>query len=101
MACHNVVPSQECESFKMRWLQSKTVEVRAEKLRRAGFLVDLGYRGRLKRRMKRADKVDARAAVLIGDEELDRQSATVRDLDSGAQESVPFSELETFLARYR
>lgn len=73
----------------------------AEELRRAGFLVDLGYRGRLKQRMKRADKVDARAAVLIGDEELDRQSATVRDLDSGAQESVPFSELETFLARYR
>ena len=73
----------------------------AEELRRAGFPVDLGYRGRLKRRMKRADKVDARAAVVIGDEELDRQSATVRDLDSGAQESVPFSELETFLARYR
>ena len=73
----------------------------AEELRRAGFLVDLGYRGRLKQRMKRADKVDARAAVLIGDEELDRQSATVRDLDSGAQEAVPFSELETFLARYR
>ena len=73
----------------------------AEELRRAGYHVDLGYRGGIKQRMKRANKVDARAAVLIGDDELDRRSATVRDLDSGAQETVPFSELKAFLARYR
>ena len=73
----------------------------AEELRRAGYHVDLGYRGGIKQRMKRANKVDARAAVLIGDDELDRRSATVRDLDSGAQEAVPFSELKAFLARYR
>ena len=73
----------------------------AEELRRAGYRVDLGYRGRMKQRMKRANRVDARAAVLIGDDELERQAATVRDLDSGEQQPVPFSELETFLARYR
>ena len=73
----------------------------AEDLRRAGYRVDLGYRGRMKQRMKRANRVGARAAVIIGEDEMERQAATVRDLDSGAQESVPFSDLDTFLERYR
>ena len=73
----------------------------AEELRRAGYRVDLGYRGRMKQRMKRANRLGARAAVIIGEDEMERQAATVRDLDSGAQEAVPFSDLDTFLARYR
>ena len=43
-------------------------------LRRAGFAVDLGYSGNLRRRMQRADKINARAAVILGDDELARGS---------------------------
>jgi histidyl-tRNA synthetase len=70
-------------------------------LRRAGFAVDLGYSGNLGRRMKRADKVNAAATVIIGDNELAKHAATVRDMDSGAQTEVSWDELERHLDRYR
>jgi histidyl-tRNA synthetase len=57
----------------------------AELLRGDGWLVDLGYSGNLARRMRRANRVNARAAVLIGEEEIARNFVTVRDLDSGEQ----------------
>lgn len=65
----------------------------AESLRGAGLSVDLGYSGNLARRMRRADRIGARAAVLLGEDELAHGAATVRDLDSGAQSEVPLGEL--------
>jgi histidyl-tRNA synthetase len=65
----------------------------AEELREIGLAVDLGYSGNLARRMRRADRIGARAAVLIGDNELAQGAATLRDFDSGAQELVPLGEL--------
>jgi histidyl-tRNA synthetase len=60
----------------------------AEILRGAGLPVDLSYSGNLSRRMRRANRVNARAAVLIGDDEVARNVVTVRDLDSGEQVEV-------------
>src|SRR5712692_2180288 len=65
----------------------------AEQLRDAGFIVDLGYSGNLQRRMRRADRIGARAAVLLGDDELARGIATVRDLDSGEQTKIALGDL--------
>jgi len=70
-------------------------------LRADGFVVDLAFSGNVGKRMKRANKVNARAAVLIGSDELARNAATVRDLDSGEQEEVPLTELRERLARFR
>ncbi len=70
----------------------------AATLRRAGLVVDLGYRGNLKRRLARADRLDARAAVLLGEDEIAAGEATLRDLDSGAQTRVPLSALADRLA---
>jgi len=64
-----------------------------EALRDAGLVVELTYSGNLQRRMRRADRINARAAILIGDNELAQNAATVRDLDSGAQELVPLGDL--------
>ncbi|HTZ37201.1 MAG TPA: histidine--tRNA ligase [Stellaceae bacterium] len=61
----------------------------AETLRGAGFAVDLGYSGNLSRRMRRANRLNARAAVLLGDDEAARNVVTLRDLDSGEQREVP------------
>jgi len=72
--------------------------VLAEELRNAGLVVELGYSGNLQRRMRRADRIGARAAVLLGDDELARGAATVRDLDSGAQSEVPLDALAARLA---
>lgn len=73
----------------------------ADRLRRAGFAVDLGYSGNMKRRMNRANKVNARAAVILGEDELQRGAAAVRDLDTGEQEEVPLTALEGTLSRFR
>jgi histidyl-tRNA synthetase len=69
----------------------------AEELRDAALPIDLGYSGNLARRMRRANRIGARAAVLIGDDEITRSIATLRDLDSGAQSDVPLDELRSRL----
>ena len=71
-----------------------------DQLRRAGITVDLGYRGKMKQRMKRANSLDARAAVIIGDDELEKSSATLRDLDTGEQKLVPLDEIQSRLEQF-
>jgi histidyl-tRNA synthetase len=73
----------------------------AERLRRAGFVIDQGYSGNVGRRLKRANKIAARAAILLGEDELKNDAATVRDLDSGEQVTVPLASLEDHLAGFR
>jgi histidyl-tRNA synthetase len=73
----------------------------AETLRCAGFVIDQGYSGNVGRRLKRANKIAARAAILLGEDELKNDAATVRDLDSGEQVTVPLGSLEDHLARFR
>lgn len=73
----------------------------AQELRQAGYAIDLGFSGSIKKRMKRADKLGARAAVLLGEDELAQGAATVRDLQSGEQELVSLDALTERLARFR
>jgi histidyl-tRNA synthetase len=73
----------------------------AERLRRAGFAVEFGYGGNIGKRMKRADKLAAAAAVILGEDELAKGVASLRDLDSGEQTTVPLGDLEEQLARFR
>lgn len=61
----------------------------AEVLRDKGCAVDLGYSGNVARRMRRASRVNARVAVLIGEDEITRNVVALRDLDSGEQSEVP------------
>ena len=69
-------------------------------LRRQGFTVELGYRGNLKRRLARANKLNARIAIIIGADEQAQQAATLRDFDTGEQELVKLVELKDRLGRY-
>jgi histidyl-tRNA synthetase len=73
----------------------------AQELRRGGFTVELGYSGNVGKRMKRANKIGARAAVILGEDELARNAATLRDLDTGEQIDVPLAELTDRLAPFR
>ncbi|MCH7864239.1 MAG: histidine--tRNA ligase [Proteobacteria bacterium] len=73
----------------------------AQRLRHGGFPVDLGFSGNLKKRLDKANKTGAVAAVIIGDNEQAKGAATVRDMETGEQTDVPFSSLEEHLARYR
>ncbi|MBH61913.1 MAG: histidine--tRNA ligase [Alphaproteobacteria bacterium] len=69
----------------------------AYELRRAGFVVDFGYRGNVTRRMKRADRIGARAALLLGEDEIERGVITLRDLDSGEQQELTRDALDAAL----
>ena len=71
----------------------------AHDLRHAGFVVELGYSGNLKKRLQRANRMNARAALLLGEEELAAGSASLRDLDSGEQELVSLDVLAERLSR--
>jgi len=71
--------------------------VMADRLRRAGFPVDLGFSGNMGKRMKRADKLNARAAVIFGEDERLARVVTLRNLDSGEQSTVSFQDLEETL----
>ena len=72
----------------------------AERLRREGFTVELGFSGNMKKRLSRANKMKARAALILGEEELAKGSVTLRDLDSGEQELLPRAALSERLARF-
>jgi len=63
-------------------------------LRAAGVSADMDYTGRsLKSQMKVADKLGARYAVILGDDEIANGVATVRTMATSEQRSVPLGEL--------
>ncbi|MCB9026316.1 MAG: histidine--tRNA ligase [Bdellovibrionaceae bacterium] len=66
-------------------------------LRKENLLVDMSYSGNMSKRMKKANKSNAKYAIMIGDEELKKQNATVKNLDDGQQQTIAFSKLSDFL----
>jgi len=65
----------------------------ARELRQADVPVELAYRGNMKRRLQRANKLNASHALIIGDSELAKGVVALKDLDSGTQEEVPIDEV--------
>ena len=57
-------------------------------LRREGVAADMAYRGNMKKRLGRANTSGAKYALIIGDDELDRGEAKLKDLATGEQQSV-------------
>ena len=65
----------------------------AYQLRLAGLSVEQSYSGNMKKRMIKANKVNAAKAVIIGSDEMAQQTVTLKDLDSGEQKIVAVSDL--------
>lgn len=66
----------------------REAQVIAAELRRSGIACDLAFKGKPGQRMKRADRIGAARAVVLGDDELARGTVLVRDLASGEQRAV-------------
>ncbi|RHW16273.1 histidine--tRNA ligase [Sphingomonas gilva] len=62
-------------------------------LRRAGVSADMAFRGNMKKRMAKADALNARYAIILGDDEIAKGEATIKALDDGAQASARFELL--------
>jgi histidyl-tRNA synthetase len=69
----------------------------ATRLRREGLVVELGFSGKPGQRLRRADRMHARYALFLGEDELSRGVVKLRDLDSGTEEDVPPDALPTRL----
>ncbi|MCW5569324.1 MAG: histidine--tRNA ligase [Dokdonella sp.] len=69
----------------------------ARELRQADVAVELAYRGNMKRRLQRANKLNAAQALILGDSELARGVAALKDLDSGEQREVPLDQVSDVL----
>jgi histidyl-tRNA synthetase len=61
----------------------------ARELRRAGAAVEMAPEGRLKRAMEIANKIGARYALIVGDNEIASGEYALKNMQSGEQRSVP------------
>nr|WP_283095647.1 histidine--tRNA ligase [Komagataeibacter oboediens] len=66
-------------------------------VRGVGVRAETSYRGNMKRRMERANRMNATHAIVIGSEEIARGVVQVKDLDSGQQTEVPMDGVAAFL----
>jgi histidyl-tRNA synthetase len=71
-----------------------------EQVRAAGFTADRAFDGRsMKSQMKAADRCGAAFAIIIGEDEANAGTCTVRHLDTSEQQVIPQSELIQYLSR--
>lgn len=63
-------------------------------LRQNKISADMDYLDRkVKAQMKSADRLKAKAVIVIGEDELEKQSVMLKDLTTGTQQLVPFTSL--------
>lgn len=66
----------------------------AQELRSLGYRAEVDSRGqRLKGMLRRADSMKAKMVVVLGESEIERQIAAVKDLACHSQVEVPFADL--------
>jgi histidyl-tRNA synthetase len=64
------------------------------KLRQAGLRVEMDYLGRsVKGQMKCADRNNAQYSIILGDNELEKGVATIREMKTGEQEEIKLDNL--------
>ena len=73
--------------------KKKAVEL-TYSLRAKSISAEMDYLDRkMKAQMKSADRLNAKFVIVIGDDELEEQSAMLKDLATGEQQNVPFDSL--------
>lgn len=84
-----VVPMDE--TFDMQGLEL------AQQLRKQGFTVEMTYGGGLGKRLKKASKINASYALILGEEEVSSHQVTLKNLDTGEQIQVEQNQIEATL----
>lgn len=65
----------------------------AQRLRAEGLYVDMGYSGNVSKRMKKAAQQKALFALILGEDEINNGTITVKDLQSGSQQTVSSEDI--------
>ena len=84
-----VIPMDE--AFDMKGLEL------AQRLRSHGFIVEMTYGGGLGKRLKKANKINALYALIMGEEEVSSGKVTLKNLDTGEQTQLRQEQLESIL----
>jgi len=67
-------------------------------LRESGIECDLGFsEGSLKSKLNEANKIGTRFSIIIGDNELKKEEAIVKNMEEGKQEEVHFSKIVDYI----
>ena len=70
----------------------------AAKLQRLGVTAELDYAGKsLKSQMRRADKLQARQVLIVGEDEIRSGLAQLKDMDAGTQSAIALDQIEISL----
>ena len=74
-----------------------------QELRLAGLFVEMDYESKsLKAQMRRADKLEATHVLILGEDELAKGMATMRNMEAGTQEEIPLEGIvEQLLRRFK
>ena len=70
-------------------------------LRRNNFTVHYAFSGNFKKRLSRANSLSAKAAIIIGEDELAKNTLTIRDMKTGEQTETIFASLLDRLVSFR
>jgi histidyl-tRNA synthetase len=95
-------PEPDCDVvvLSLETAQAAAAADLARTLRKRGVsvIVDASDR-RLDRKLRNADRVAARVAVILGEEEVNKEQATVRDLAARDEQRVPVGDVTSHIAR--
>jgi histidyl-tRNA synthetase len=83
----------------VREAQLNAALVLADTLRAQGYSVEVILHGNIGKALKKADKIGARFALMLGEEEAANAKVMLKDMASGTQESALQEALPTLLAR--
>jgi histidyl-tRNA synthetase len=79
----------KASNISMTWLQ---------KLRNLGLRVDRDFMTRsIKSQLRDAHRQNTKIVLLLGDNEIEKESFSVKDMDSGDQSEISFREIEKYL----
>ena len=71
----------------------------AHRLRQAGYHIEIILGGNFGKKLKKASKLGATHALLLGSDELARGEVTVKNLGQGSQESVGLDQVHTYFQK--
>jgi histidyl-tRNA synthetase len=93
-----VAQSTKALFFNLGEAEGRTAYRQLQSLRNDGISGELYHEPtKMDKQFKYAEKKGIPYAVIIGSREVEQQTAVVKELATGKQESVPFSELSAYL----
>ena len=77
--------------------QEREALLLTQELRRRDFIVELITRGNMGKKMKKADKIGAKAVLMLGENEVRSGQVTIKKLADGSQQLVARGALAQML----